>query len=79
MYFHSIFNDHSNYSSTALLLKKDQAYKHFKDFQAWLELKSDNKVMNVWCNSTKKFISGKLKNHLDKKGISLQSTAAYAY
>lgn len=47
MYFHSILNNHSNYGSTALLSKKDQAYKHYKDFQACLKLKSNNKVMNV--------------------------------
>lgn len=44
-----------------------------------MELKSNNKVLSVCCNGAKKFIKDKLKDHLDKRGISLQLTVAYAH
>lgn len=78
-YFHSILDDHSNYSSTALLLKKNQAFRHFRDFQAWLELKSNNKVLPVCYDDAKEFVKGKLKDHLNERGISLESMAAYVH
>lgn len=78
-HFHLILDDYSNFGSMALLLKKNAVAKHFKKVQAEWELRSGNKVKMVRCDGAKELVEGELKEHLEKKGIVLQTTAPYAY
>jgi hypothetical protein len=77
--FWAILDDKSNYGHIELLAAKSDVFNAYRKVESLWEAKSGNRVITVRMDGAKEFCQGKLEQHFNSRGITMQVTAPYAH
>lgn len=70
-YFVNFIDDYTHYTVTYLMSKKSEVYTCFKDYVAKSEVLFNTKLVHLYCDNGREYLSGEMKEFCKQNGITL--------